>query len=100
MIQPSSPSQLTESHIELLRLALPLMTSSERISFVTDVLMGVEVTWARYRALGGHGSNSVDYWAARSIHCLLLGGHSEYNTLHELSGAIGTVVSSTPLTTK
>lgn len=90
---------LTPEHLELLRRALPLMTSSERISFVTDALMGVEVTRARYRSLGGYGSNSVDYWAARSIQCLLLGGHSEYNTLHELRSAI-TSVSSTPLTTK
>ena len=90
---------LTPEHLDLLRRALPLMTSSERIAFVTDALMGVEVTRAQYRSLGGYCSNSVDYWAARSIQCLLPGGQSAYNTLHELDNAIA-LASSTPLTTK
>ncbi len=84
MIPPSTPSQLTESHIKLLRRALPHMTRPEAIDIVVSGLGGA----APSDLPGNWNRPRLDYWAVRLLQVVMCGNGAAYDPAEALEDAL------------
>lgn len=84
MIPPSTPSQLTESHIELLRRALPHMTRPEAIDIVVSGLGGAAPCGDIFNWNRPH----LDYWAVRLLQVVMLGHGAAYDPVDGIDDAL------------